>query len=166
MSAESTASPSIQSASATMQLDFNLSSSSASSKYAGNGASSSTPTTSKKRKFSNDLDLVIMKSLKRFEERPMKEDQEDCFGKHVAAILKCLSNRDKALAKLNFHNLMLVLLWLLVYILIGASDMSILPAYFPCTTIKIVFEAVPYCRSILRIPKKILMVAVIFNLLK
>ena len=67
---------------------------------------------SKKMKDSNDdeIEVMILKSLKDMQERRVQrnmEDEEELFGRQIAATLRRLSNRQKASAKLSIQKVLI-----------------------------------------------------------
>lgn len=63
----------------------------------------------KKRKFScgYEVDSAILKCLKGLEDKePRMLDEEELFGMHIAAVLRRLTNRQKAIARLRIQKVL------------------------------------------------------------
>ena len=75
------------------------------------------PTTStpyqphKKRKVtkSDEVDELILRSLKGIEDKQAQrqDDEDELYGRQVAATMQCFTNREKALAKLHIQQVLL-----------------------------------------------------------
>lgn len=60
----------------------------------------------KKRKISC-VDHAILRCLKHFDEKqPRVLDEEELFGMHIAAVLRRLTNRQKAMARLKIQQVL------------------------------------------------------------
>ena len=68
------------------------------------------PSKKRKTKNSDEVETIIVRTLKRIEERRAErqvEDEEELFGRQIAATLRRLNCRQKAMVKLIFQQVLM-----------------------------------------------------------
>ena len=67
------------------------------------------PSKKRKTKNSDEVETMTVRTLKRRRAERQVEDEEELFGHQIAATLRCLNSRQKAMTKLIFQQVLMIL---------------------------------------------------------